>query len=203
MDDVVFGFVYDFGSNEEWTATRGGGAFLNGDAADRQAEGRDRVPLDRGDARGARARAARRRSRRSTDRVRIMGAQAITFCHLAAGRTDAVVCLKPSRRVDFAAAQLLVRERGFSIHRDRRAAARRDPARPRGALAHLSPRASEELATRLAAGGTLLAMEPSPRRDSRRARERDRPRAAQAGHRARHGPRRRRSRAARCASRSR
>ena len=25
-----------------------------------------------------------------TDRVRIMGAQAITFCHLAAGRTDAV-----------------------------------------------------------------------------------------------------------------
>ena len=30
MDDVVFGFVYDFGANEEWTAVRGGGAFLNG-----------------------------------------------------------------------------------------------------------------------------------------------------------------------------
>ena len=30
MDDVVFGYVYDFGSGEEWTATRGGGAFLNG-----------------------------------------------------------------------------------------------------------------------------------------------------------------------------
>jgi fructose-1,6-bisphosphatase/inositol monophosphatase family enzyme len=45
-----------------------------------------------------------------------MGAQAITFCHLAAGRTDAVVCLKPSRTVDFAASQLLVRERGFAIH---------------------------------------------------------------------------------------
>ena len=26
MDDVVFGYVYDFGSGEEWTATRGGGA---------------------------------------------------------------------------------------------------------------------------------------------------------------------------------
>ena len=30
MDDVVFGYVYDFGTGEEWTATRGGGAFLNG-----------------------------------------------------------------------------------------------------------------------------------------------------------------------------
>jgi fructose-1,6-bisphosphatase/inositol monophosphatase family enzyme len=45
-----------------------------------------------------------------------MGAQAITFCHLAAGRTDAVAVLKPSRSVDFAASQLLVRERGFAIH---------------------------------------------------------------------------------------
>jgi myo-inositol-1(or 4)-monophosphatase len=50
-----------------------------------------------------------------TDRVRVMGAQALTYCHLAAGRTDAVVCLKPSRPVDFAAAQLVVRERGCAI----------------------------------------------------------------------------------------
>jgi fructose-1,6-bisphosphatase/inositol monophosphatase family enzyme len=44
-----------------------------------------------------------------------MGAQALTYCHMAAGRTDAVVCLKPSRSVDFAAAQLIVRERGCAI----------------------------------------------------------------------------------------
>ena len=30
MDDVVFGYVHDFGSGEEWTATRGGGALLDG-----------------------------------------------------------------------------------------------------------------------------------------------------------------------------
>jgi len=30
MDDVAFGFVHDFGSREEWTARRGGGAWLNG-----------------------------------------------------------------------------------------------------------------------------------------------------------------------------
>ena len=30
MGDVVFGFVHDFGPDEEWTAVKGGGAFLNG-----------------------------------------------------------------------------------------------------------------------------------------------------------------------------
>jgi myo-inositol-1(or 4)-monophosphatase len=115
MDDVSFGYVYDFGANEEWSAWRGGGAFLNGEPlsgspekeiqflsieATRAALVADRLP----------------HLAPLTDRVRVMGAQAITFCHLAAGRTDAVVCLKPSRAVDFAAAQLLIRERGFAIH---------------------------------------------------------------------------------------
>jgi myo-inositol-1(or 4)-monophosphatase len=35
--------------------------------------------------------------------------------HLAAGRVDAVCSLKPARSIDIAAAQLLVRERGYAI----------------------------------------------------------------------------------------
>jgi myo-inositol-1(or 4)-monophosphatase len=31
MGDVHFGYVYDFGTGEEWIAHRGGGAFLNGE----------------------------------------------------------------------------------------------------------------------------------------------------------------------------
>ena len=31
MGDVFFGYVYDFGADEEWTAVRGEGAFLNGE----------------------------------------------------------------------------------------------------------------------------------------------------------------------------
>ena len=50
MGDVVFGYVYDFGTGEEWTAERGRGAFLNGERLGAvRAEGRDRDPLVRGD----------------------------------------------------------------------------------------------------------------------------------------------------------
>jgi myo-inositol-1(or 4)-monophosphatase len=114
MDDVVFGFVHDFGSDEEWTAVRGGGAFLNGEPL--TGEPKDFVEFLSIEA--TRARLVLDRLEKLaplTDRVRVMGAQAITFCHLAAGRTDAVACLKPSRSVDFAASQLLIRERGFAI----------------------------------------------------------------------------------------
>jgi len=86
MDDVVFGYVYDFGSGEEWTAERGGGARLN-------------VPAFVGLA----------------HRLRIFGSLAIALCHLADGRVDGVCSLKPARSVDIAAAQLLVRERGLAI----------------------------------------------------------------------------------------
>src|SRR5439155_918299 len=48
-------------------------------------------------------------------RLRIMGSLALSLCHLAAGRIDAVCSLKDARAVDIAAAQLLVRECGLAI----------------------------------------------------------------------------------------
>ena len=48
-------------------------------------------------------------------RLRIMGSLALSLCHLAAGRVDAVCSLKGARSVDIAAAQLLVREAGLAI----------------------------------------------------------------------------------------
>jgi myo-inositol-1(or 4)-monophosphatase len=114
MDDVVFGFVHDFGSDEEWTAVRGGGAFLDGEPL----TGTPKDEIEFLSLEATKASLVLDRLEKLaplTDRVRVMGAQAITFCHLAAGRTDAVACLKPSRSVDFAASQLLIRERGFAI----------------------------------------------------------------------------------------
>ena len=116
MGDVVFGYVYDFGSGEEWTAERGKGAFLERSTARRSAaQGRDRDPLVRGDDRPRRSPSESRRSEESPARVRVMGSLALSLCHLAAGRVDGVVSLKAARSVDIAAAQLLVRERGLAI----------------------------------------------------------------------------------------
>ena len=114
IDDVFFGYVYDFGANEEWTAVRGGGAFLDGQPL----TGAPKDPIEFLSIEATRASLVLDRLRvlaPLTDRVRVMGAQALTYCHLAAGRTDAVAVLRPSRAVDYAAGQLLVRERGFAI----------------------------------------------------------------------------------------
>jgi myo-inositol-1(or 4)-monophosphatase len=114
IDDVFFGYVYDFGANEEWTAVRGGGAFVDG----KPLTGRPKDYIEFLSIEATRAALVYDRLRvlaPLTDRLRVMGAQAITYCHLAAGRTDAVAVLRPSRAVDYAAGQLLVRERGFVI----------------------------------------------------------------------------------------
>jgi myo-inositol-1(or 4)-monophosphatase len=114
MDDVVFGYVYDFGAGEEWSATRGGGAFLDG--APLTERPKDTVEILHVEATAAAGVAqALPRLVPLVDRVRVMGALAISLCHLAAGRTDAVVSLRGARAVDIAAGQLLVRERGFAI----------------------------------------------------------------------------------------
>ena len=95
--DVVFGYVYDFGANEEWMAVRGGQEhFWIG----RPLTEVPKATIELLSIEATRASVVADRLPHLVpfvDRVRIMGAQAITFCHLAAGRTDAVVCL-PSPR---------------------------------------------------------------------------------------------------------
>jgi myo-inositol-1(or 4)-monophosphatase len=114
MDDVVFGYVHDFGTGEEWTATRGGGAFLNGQPlTERPKDELEILSFEATTLQYVTENAALFTG--VAHRLRIMGSLAITLCHLAAGRVDGVVSLKPARSVDIAAAQLLVRERGFSI----------------------------------------------------------------------------------------
>jgi myo-inositol-1(or 4)-monophosphatase len=115
MDDVVFGFVHDFGSGEEWTATRGAGAMLDG--APLSGPG-PKSPVEILAFEGTTTRAIAERAPAMAEiatRLRVMGSLALSLCHLAAGRLDAVCCLKPARSIDIAAAQLLVRERGSAI----------------------------------------------------------------------------------------
>ena len=115
MDDVSFGYVYDFGAREEWMAERGGGAFLDGAPLDGPGpkETIEILSLE-GTTTSAIADAAPA-MHGIAHRLRVMGSLALSLCHLAAGRVDAVCCLKPARSIDIAAAQLLVRERGYAI----------------------------------------------------------------------------------------
>ena len=115
MDDVVFGYVYDFGTGEEWTAERGAGARLDGDrlGAVRPKERIEILSFEATLTSSVAEKAARMVG--IAYRLRIMGSLALSLCHLAAGRVDAVCSLKGARSVDIAAAQLLVRECGLAI----------------------------------------------------------------------------------------
>ncbi|MDQ5822250.1 MAG: hypothetical protein M3540_12490 [Actinomycetota bacterium] len=115
MRDVHFGYVYDFGTREEWTARRGEGAFLNGAplGADRP---RDEIEILSFEATLTSLVAEQAAAMVGLAyRLRIMGSLALSLCHLAAGRVDAVCSLKAARSVDIAAAQLLVRECGLAV----------------------------------------------------------------------------------------
>jgi myo-inositol-1(or 4)-monophosphatase len=118
MADVTFGFVQDFGPDEEWVAWRGAGATLNGAPLDpRVGERRwafdgklELVGFESADPRWV---------LRSAEglvevahRLRAIGTIAAALCQVAAGRFDGMVTLKDCRAVDAAAAQLVVREAG-------------------------------------------------------------------------------------------
>jgi myo-inositol-1(or 4)-monophosphatase len=115
MEDVTFGYVYDFGTGEEWAAERGGGARLGGEllAGPAPKDGIEILSFEGTTTQAIAAKIARLDGLAS--RVRVMGSLALSLCHLAAGRVDAVCSLKEARSVDIAAAQLLVREQGLAI----------------------------------------------------------------------------------------
>ncbi|HEX5147312.1 MAG TPA: inositol monophosphatase family protein [Conexibacter sp.] len=117
MADVAFAYVFDFGAGEEWTATRGGGAQLDGVALDptlperRAADGRlELLGIEQADPRCVAAAVDQLES--VTRRMRVIGAIAVTLCQVAAARLDGMASLLNCRAVDAAAAQLIVREAG-------------------------------------------------------------------------------------------
>jgi myo-inositol-1(or 4)-monophosphatase len=120
MADVVFGFVQDFGPDEEWVSWRGGGATLDGMALD-PSLGERRGPSGKLELVGFES-AEPRWMRESAEalaeaagRVRAIGAIAVSLCQVAAARFDGMVSLKGSRAVDAAAGQLIVREAGGRV----------------------------------------------------------------------------------------
>jgi myo-inositol-1(or 4)-monophosphatase len=120
MADVVFGFVHDFGAREEWWASRGQGAWLDGAPLDRSLQerrGRDGrlevLGIESADPRWIKASIEALQD--SAYRLRALGTIATSLCQVAAARFDGMVSLRRSRGVDAAAGQLIVREAGGHV----------------------------------------------------------------------------------------
>lgn len=115
MADVEFGFVHDFGADEEFVARRGGGAEVGGTPArvSAAAERLEVVGLESAEPRWSLP--ALTALDGQAYRLRVVGSIAITASYVGAGRFDAFFSLRPCRSVDAAAAQLFVREAGGAV----------------------------------------------------------------------------------------
>jgi len=115
MADVEFGFVHDFGADEEFLARRGEGAQLDDGPArvTAAAERLEVVGLESAEPEWALP--AFEALAGKVFRFRVVGAIAISAVYVAAGRFDAMLSLRSCRSVDAAAAQLIAREAGGAV----------------------------------------------------------------------------------------
>jgi myo-inositol-1(or 4)-monophosphatase len=116
MADVELGFVADLHSSEEWWAKRGRGAFRNGVELPTLDPGAplEVLGMDSATPRLVAA-AAPALAATGAHRLRAFGSIALHLCQVAAGGLDAMLSLAPSRSVDAAAGQLVVRETGGAV----------------------------------------------------------------------------------------
>jgi myo-inositol-1(or 4)-monophosphatase len=115
MAEVEFGFVHDFGADEEFLASRGAGAELNGYPARVSAAADPLEVVGVESAEPEWALPAFEALAGKVFRLRVVGAIAISAAYVAAGRFDAMLSLRSCRSVDAAAAQLIVREAGGAV----------------------------------------------------------------------------------------
>jgi myo-inositol-1(or 4)-monophosphatase len=115
MAEVEFGYVYDFGAGEEFVASRGEGAELDGRGIEPAADAAKLELLGVESAEPGRLRPVAEALDGRVYRLRVVGSIAITAAYVAAGRLDGMLSLRPCRSVDAAAAQLIVREAGGAV----------------------------------------------------------------------------------------
>jgi myo-inositol-1(or 4)-monophosphatase len=115
MADVEFGYVYDFGASEEFVATWGEGAQLNGRPIRAEGPGHGIEVVGLESAKPGWILPAVEGLRGKAFRVRSIGAIAITLAYVAAGRLDGMLTARVCRSVDAAGGQLIAREAGARV----------------------------------------------------------------------------------------
>jgi myo-inositol-1(or 4)-monophosphatase len=117
MEDVEFAYVHDFGTGEEFTATREQGAFVNGEPLDgEEAESGSKLEVVGFEAaRPEWVAPVAAQLEGKIYRMRMIGTIAVSLCYVAAGRFDGMVTTGVCRSVDAAAGQLIAREAGAFV----------------------------------------------------------------------------------------
>jgi myo-inositol-1(or 4)-monophosphatase len=115
MADVDFAYVYDFGASEEFSATRGEGARLNGTPLRAEGPGHGIEVVGLESAEPGAILPVIDRLRGEAFRVRSVGAIAISLSYVAAGRFDGMLTAWRCRSVDAAGGQLIAREAGALV----------------------------------------------------------------------------------------
>lgn len=114
MAAVEFGYVYDFGTEEEFLAQSGEGAYLNEDRLTLEPrDGLEVVGVEGADP--AQLVPMLEQLIGKAYRIRCVGSLAISVVSVAAGRFDGLAFPSYSRSVDVAAAQLIAREAGALV----------------------------------------------------------------------------------------
>jgi myo-inositol-1(or 4)-monophosphatase len=115
MEDVEFGYVHDFGTGEEFTATRDGGAMLNGEVLDTEIGGQVLEVVGFESARPEWIAPVAAQLEGNVFRLRVVGSIAVSLSYVAATRFDGMVTTDTCRSVDAAAGQLIAREAGAFV----------------------------------------------------------------------------------------
>jgi myo-inositol-1(or 4)-monophosphatase len=115
MADVEFAYVYDFGASEEFVATRGEGASLNGAPLRAEGPGHGIEVVGVESSEPGWILPSLERLQGKAFRIRAVGAIAISLAYVAAGRFDGMLTARQCRSVDAAGGQLIAREAGAAV----------------------------------------------------------------------------------------
>ena len=115
MADVEFGFVHDFGPDEEFWAQTGAGAWLDGRRLDAKGPGYGLEVVGLESAQPSLIAPIVAGLDGKAFRIRSVGAIAISVASVAAARFDGMLTARDCRSVDIAAAQLICREAGARL----------------------------------------------------------------------------------------
>jgi myo-inositol-1(or 4)-monophosphatase len=114
MDDVTFGYVYEFGANEEFVASIDGDALLNDRPLEvASGDGLEVIALEA--TKPERVLKAAELLQGRAYRIRVPGSIAVALCYVAAGRYDGMITTRNARSVDAAAGQLIARCAGAAL----------------------------------------------------------------------------------------